>query len=122
MQSIAISDFFGIGIERINDLKATYKVYKDRLPKGFIPIARTEGGNIVCLSRHNGSLFFWDHDIELLNEDIDFKYFIPIANNFVDFLNMIKPADSEDLDVYEIEEVWVDPDFLEEMKKSGLLN
>ncbi|KQL34443.1 SMI1/KNR4 family protein [Psychrobacillus sp. FJAT-21963] len=25
MQSIAISDFFGIGIERINDLKATYK-------------------------------------------------------------------------------------------------
>ncbi|KQL34444.1 hypothetical protein AN959_15750 [Psychrobacillus sp. FJAT-21963] len=67
-------------------------------------------------------MFFWDHDIELLNEDIDFKYLIPIANNFVDFLNMIKPDDSEDLDGYEVEEVWVDPDFLEEMKKSGLLN
>ena len=123
MKTIAISDFFGIGIERINDLKATFEVYKDRLPKGFIPIARTEGGNIVCLSRHNGSLFFWDHDTELLNEDIGYKYLLPIANNFVDFLNMIKPDNSvEDLDGYEVEEVWVDPDFLEEMKKSGQLN
>ena len=123
IQSIAITDFFGIGVEKINDLKGEFEVYKDRIPKGYIPIGRTEGGNIVCLSGQNGSLFFWDHEMEFLNEDIGNKNLLPIANNFVDFLNMIKPDNTvEDLDGYVVEEVWVDPGFLEEMKKSGLLN
>lgn len=91
MQAISITDFFGIGVEEINDLMVNFEVYKDRIPKGYIPIGGTEGGNIVCLSAQNGSLFFWDHDMELLNEHIGSKKNLPIANNFVVFQTMIKP-------------------------------
>ncbi|MCM3724619.1 SMI1/KNR4 family protein [Neobacillus cucumis] len=115
--SIAITDLFGIGIEKINDLKTNFKIYKEIIPKGYIPIARTEGGNLVCLAGDNGHLFFWDHEID----DIENKDLLPIANNFEDFLEMIKSVTGEDLEDYEVEEVWVDPDFLAEMKKNGLL-
>lgn len=120
MHSISITDFFGIGVEEINDLMAIFEIYKERIPQGFIPIGGTEGGNIICLSCKNGSLIFWDHELELLDENL-IKNNLPIANNFIEFQNMIKPFKGEDLDGYEVEEVWIDPDFLEEMKKNGLL-
>ncbi|WP_028391112.1 SMI1/KNR4 family protein [Bacillus cihuensis] len=119
--SISISDFFGIGIEKINDLKENFKVFKERIPKGYIPIARTEGGNLVCLDGDNGHLFLWDHENECQNDYIENKNLLPIANHFEDFLKMIKSYSGEDLEGYEVEEVWVDPDFLAEMKKNGLL-
>ncbi|NGY89473.1 hypothetical protein F3K44_01540 [Bacillus megaterium] len=44
-----------------------------------------------------------------------------VAPSFEDFLQMIKPYDPEedDLDGYEGEEVWMDPDFLKELKEKG---
>ncbi|MDQ1143852.1 hypothetical protein QE429_000679 [Bacillus sp. SORGH_AS 510] len=121
ISSVAITDFFGIDVMKINDLVANFKVYKDRIPKGYIPIARTEGGNIVCLAGDNGHLFFWDHENEFQNDDIENKKLLPLANNFENLLQMMKSVTDEDLEDYEVEEVWVDPEFLAELKKNGLL-
>jgi hypothetical protein len=36
---------------------------------------------MVCLTGDNGHLFFWDHENEFQNDDIENKNLLPIANN-----------------------------------------
>jgi len=123
IESFILSSFFGTRLEDINDLLSCYDTFESRIPKGSIPIGRDVGGNIVCLNLNReryGYIFFWDHDIELEFEDneMEIQDLYYVAPSFDDFLHMIKPYDPEedDLDGYEIEEVWIDPDFLKELK------
>lgn len=91
--------------------------YKERVPNGNLPICRVEGGSIVCLNIHNESINFWDHDTELIDENIySANPLIKVANSFTDFLNVIKPYDhDEGLGDYKVEDVWIDPDFFKEI-------
>lgn len=115
IKSFTVTDFFGINNEQINDLNSQYKVYKKRIPKGNIPICRTEGGNIVCLNINNGSVYLWDHDVELINNDVESLLYV--AKNFEEFLKLMKPYEQEEnLDDYKVEDVWIDPNFLNEVK------
>jgi hypothetical protein len=117
--------FFGTDLEPIYDLFSCLKVYKGRIPNGCVPIARDAGGNLVVLNLSNnkyGYVFFWDHEEELMYEetgmDLDDLYFI--APSFNEFLNMIRPYNVEEnnneLSEYKVKEVWIDPDFLKELK------
>lgn len=129
IESFNVSSFFGTRLEDINDLLSCYDTFEGRIPKGSIPIGRDVGGNIVCLNLNReeyGYIFLWDHDIELEFEDneMEIQDLYYVAPSFEDFLQMIKPYDPEedDLDGYEGEEVWIDPDFLKELKEKGLLD
>jgi len=45
--------------------------YKDRIPKGVLPIGCDSFGNLVLLdvcSKSPGSVYFWDHEEESMNE------------------------------------------------------
>ncbi|MEH7609006.1 SMI1/KNR4 family protein [Priestia megaterium] len=125
IESFILSSFFGTRVEDINDIISCYDTFENRIPKGCVPIGRDVGGNIVCLNLNRkgyGYIFLWDHDIELEFEDNEMEtqdlYYV--APSFDDFLQMIKPYNPEedDLDGYEVEEVWIDPDFLKELKDS----
>jgi hypothetical protein len=119
IENISVSEFFGTGLEDYNDLIEQYKLYSKRLPSDYIPIARAEGGNIICINIKNQKIFLWDHDSELIEEEhLKDSSLILIANSFSHFLNNIEEYDfEEELEGYEVEEVWIDPDFLEELKK-----
>ncbi|PEA35649.1 SMI1/KNR4 family protein [Priestia megaterium] len=128
IESFNLSSFFGTRLEDINNLLSCYDTFESRIPKGSIPIGRDLGGNIICLNLNRegyGYIFLWDHDIELEFEDneMEIQDLYYVAPSFEDFLQMIKPYDPEedDLDGYEGEEVWIDPDFLKELKAKGLL-
>ncbi|WP_047984683.1 SMI1/KNR4 family protein [Ornithinibacillus californiensis] len=118
IKSFSVTDFFGVNKMNINDLKSQYIIYKERIPSGNIPICRVEGGNIVCLNIDNGLISLWDHDTELMNENLlSTNSLIEVAVNFEEFLGLMKPYHHEDdLDDYKVEEVWIDPDFLKELK------
>jgi hypothetical protein len=118
IKSFSVTDFFGVNNVKINDLKSQYETYKERIPRGNIPICRAEGGNIVCLNIDNGFISLWDHDTELMNEDaISINSLLKVARSFEDFLSLMKPYDQEDdLNDYKVEDVWIDPDFLKELK------
>jgi len=99
-ESISINFFSGVGLDYNNNLLTQYSVFKDRIPKNYLPIARAEGGNKVCIctklsSPYFGKIFLWDHDTEHL---------FHLANSFVEFLNIIKSYDppEEELDGYTI--------------------
>lgn len=118
IKSFSVTDFFGVNNVKINDLKSQYETYKERIPSGNIPICRVEGGNIVCLNIDNGSISLWDHDTELMNEDVlSTNSLLKVAKNFEEFFNLMKPYHHEDdLDDYKVEDVWIDHDFLNELK------
>ncbi|MEK3755985.1 SMI1/KNR4 family protein [Shouchella clausii] len=118
IKSFSVTDFFGINNAKINDLRSQYETYKERIPSRNIPICRAEGGNIVCLNIDNGLISLWDHDTELMNEDfLPTNSFLKVASSLEEFLSFIKPYDHEDaLDDYKVEDVWIDPDFLKELK------
>jgi hypothetical protein len=43
------------------------RLYDERVPAEFLPIADDLGGNLYCLGvrgEHRGSVFFWDHEME----------------------------------------------------------
>lgn len=117
-----LTSFYGTDLEPVNDIYSRFKTFEGRVPNGCVPIASDAGGNLVVLNLSNskyGYVFFWDHEEELMYEDagMNLDDLFLIAPSFNEFLNMIKPDHiEEDLRRYEVKEVWVDPDFLKEIK------
>ncbi len=118
IKSFSVTEFFGINNVKINDLKSQYICYNERIPRSNLPICRVEGGNIICLNIDNGLISLWGHDSELLNENVmSIKSLIKVARSFEGFISLIEPYDQEnDLKDYRVEDVWVDFDFLKEIK------
>ncbi len=117
-----IDVFFGIGLKNeLNDLRRIITVFKDRIPSHYLPIASTEGGNLICLSLlgNIGEIYFWDHEEESEEgEEATSKNMYKIASNFTSFLELIKKFDSSKIELKEedIISTWIDPDFLKEIQ------
>ncbi|MFD1337148.1 SMI1/KNR4 family protein [Oceanobacillus iheyensis] len=120
IESFSITEFFGIGISAINDLKYQFEMYKERIPNRNLPICRVEGGNVVCMNIDHETISLWDHDTELIDNDtLSVKSLIKVANGFEEFLSIIKPYD-QDVDEYKVNDVWIDPDFIKELNKERM--
>lgn len=120
--SISITSFLGVGLESYDNIIEQYNLLKGRIPKGCVPIANTEGGNVICINLNSqmyGYIFLWNHEEEVLYDynEIKLSNLYLIANSFEEFLNTILPYNSEDDDLgdYEVQEVWVDSEFLKEL-------
>lgn len=112
-EGFMIDTFYGITQDRLTNLNDNLDVYDDRIPGGYVPIAYTEGGNLVCMSPVDQSIVYWDHDDDLLIDE-EKTGLLPIAESFEAFLEMIEPYDGSDVDLsgYTVRSVWIDPDFL----------
>lgn len=87
-------------------------------PKKFLPFAYASGGNYVCLSikeREFGVVYFFDHEVPGV------KALIKIALSLSKFLDVLRPFSVDDvkLDPNDVGEVWIDPDFLKQIKDEG---
>jgi hypothetical protein len=72
--------FFGIGYPlECYDILWNIDVYGDRIPKGHIPIATTEGSDMICLSPSE-EVVYWD----------GYKYAVfPVARTFEEFVALL---------------------------------
>lgn len=87
-------------------------------PKKFLPFAYASGGNYVCLSikeREFGVVYFFDHEVPGM------KALTKIAPSLSNFLDVLRPfsVDDVELDPNDVGEVWIDPDFLKQIKGEG---
>jgi cell wall assembly regulator SMI1 len=86
--------FFGINNSRHYDLRRNYRVYQDRIPTNFLPIAADPGGNLICLAvagEDRGTVYFWDHDYEALEDEVaNYENVYFIANSFTELLNSLR--------------------------------
>jgi hypothetical protein len=65
--------FFNVGTGDAIDLAREYKVFRDRVPAGLLPIGSDPGGNLICLAckgKRKGQVFFWERAFEA-DEDED---------------------------------------------------
>lgn len=62
---ISIRYFLGTTGETYSDLEWNYDCFLGRMPEKCVPIAETEGGDLICMSLQSGSfgkVYYWDHD------------------------------------------------------------
>ena len=120
-EMVDVSEFLGVGVANDFDLVEVYSIYQARIPDGFLPVAQTEGGNLILLSASEGDqgVYFWDHEEELEDEDgeaVAPDASEPIASSFSELLarlNTPPPAPEAKGRV-----LWADPDFLREIEGS----
>lgn len=83
--------FLGTDESESNSFTAYLKIYKNRIPRNFFPIASDPGDNLICISvrgSDQGSIYFWDYEGETeSNGASDYSNIIPIADSFEEFLN-----------------------------------
>jgi hypothetical protein len=102
---IGVDDFLGV-----DGLLDTVRRLGSRLRGDVVPIADAEGGNLVCMSCQDGSIWFWDHELE------DTDPLSRIADSLDVFLTMLRPFDIGNVEFTEEEKSgWVNPELLREM-------
>ena len=109
------------GVNEFIELKKIDEViyiYKNRIPNSVLPIAHSEGGNLVCLGidkKNFDDVFFWDHEGEKLDENKEpsITNLYLISKSFGEFLKKLKPFDMSSvvLKPGQVKKVWIDPDF-----------
>jgi hypothetical protein len=122
-KQISVNYFFGLDLKvRTNELNYALSVFNNRIPKGYIPIASAEGGNLICinLASDTNTIYFWNHEEESEEgEEPTIKNMYKIADNFTNFLEMLEKFDASKVKVKKDDVVssWIDPEFLKEIQK-----
>ena len=92
--------------------------WADRIPAGFIGIADSAGGNLICLSlrpQDHGTVYFWDHGLEAEDGEVaDMSNMVLVAHSFAQFIDALRPVDISQVPESE-GTAWVDPEFAREL-------
>jgi hypothetical protein len=87
-----VTEFFGVGQSPNDDLVTENRRYDGRLPGNFLAIAGAGGGNLICLSLNDGSVYFWDHENEASEgEEADYSNVTKLASSFGEFIQRLEP-------------------------------
>lgn len=113
-QKARINVFYGFSRDgKYYDLRDTLAMYASRLPNAFLPIAEDPGGNQICLSCSDGSIWFWDHEHREYSSD-----------NLDLMIRELERAGYElaNRDLHEIIRAWQQHQTIETHKPDGLTN
>jgi hypothetical protein len=104
-----VEEYLGVGLSGDSDLVAVYSEYRDRVPAHLLPVAHAPGGNLICLSLQDGSVWFWDHEGEAdpgqpARED----NVTQVADGFDAFASRLAPPDQDGPEP-RVREVVLDP-------------
>jgi hypothetical protein len=88
----SVAQFFGMSNDEWRDLVTANTIYGERLPAGFLAIGGAAGGNLICLELESGSIYFWDHEQEAMdNEAPSTDNMECLASSLREFLKSLKP-------------------------------
>ena len=87
-----IRHFFGRSAEPWQDLAAVNDFYDGRLAPGHLAVADADGGNLVCMDRVSGHIFYWDHETHDRGDDPDAdEPPLELASSLAAFLEALQP-------------------------------
>ncbi|MDP9072483.1 MAG: SMI1/KNR4 family protein [Actinomycetota bacterium] len=116
--NLGVTDFFGVGSFDDVALLRERVEYQDRVPPWLLPVAETEGGNLICIAlegEDTGAVYFWFHEGESdEGEPPATDNLYRLANSFKEYLAGLRP-DVEQSHGAPPTAVWVDPDFEKEL-------
>ena len=85
----SISWFFALYDGEYSNITTEFKYSREKIPDELLPIARDDGGNIICLGiqgDYYGKLYYWTTNYSFWGEE-DLNYIYLISNSFTDFIN-----------------------------------
>ena len=91
-----VNDFNGLVPGAYNDLERHYGALRDKLPRGFVPVADDPGGNAVLIGTigdTQGKIYWWDHEAQPYERGDELAMYpniYPVAEDFDEFLRMLK--------------------------------
>jgi len=113
----SITEFFGLCKSENSDILEVSNTFYNRVPVTVLPIARAEGGNLICLEKNTGQIFFWDHEEEAEDgHEPTYGNMLMLASSFTEFLEQIKPYEPETIDPEMVISVKKKPGFSEKFK------
>ncbi|BDR57651.1 SMI1/KNR4 family protein [Xylocopilactobacillus apicola] len=71
-------------------LSYLYGMFSQRMPKGYIPIGRDPGGNLILINLDSGKIYFWDHEFEPEEDELDTRNIYYINDGFNDFIECLE--------------------------------
>ena len=115
-----VTDFLGVGAFDDAGLLQAQETYHDRVPQWLLPVAETEGGNLVLIALSGddaGAVYFWDHEREAdEGEPPTTENLQRLADSFDDYVAGLRHGPPpEGLGAPPVS-VWVDPEFLKELR------
>lgn len=107
VDEIDVSSFFGILDQQdYGDLRYMRDLMIDRVPDNMLPIADSEGGNMVLLSLRPdtyGQVFYWDHERESNEgEPPTFSNMVKVNRSFKKFVEDLHPPEPETLPKFKV--------------------
>lgn len=83
--------FLGTDQAESNNLIDYLRIYKNRIPQNFFPIASDSGDNLIGIAvsgADRGKIYFWDYEQENDSDEApDYSNLILISDDFDDFIN-----------------------------------
>ncbi len=115
-----VTDFLGVGPYDNAGLLQAQETYRDRVPAWLLPVAETEGGNLILIALSGddaGAVYFWDHEQEAEEgEPPTTDNLHRLADSFDDYLGELRHGQPpDDLGAPPVSG-WVDPEFLKELR------
>lgn len=99
----AVDEYLGVGLSGDSDLIAVYADYRDRVPAHLLPVGHAPGGNLICLSLRDGSVWFWDHEREAEpGEAARDDNVTRVAESFEEFTSRLVPPEGPEPTVREV--------------------
>ena len=96
-ESSSVDGFFYLTNDYNYSILENYKIYKDRIPENFFPIADDPFGNLILISVKNADrdkIYFWDHEMEVDDgETPDYSNLTLIADSFDEFIEGLYSID-----------------------------
>lgn len=91
-EDFEVRHFFGRSAEPWQDLAAVNDFYDGRLAPGHLAVADADGGNLVCMDRVSGHIFYWDHETHDRGDDPDADDPpLELASSLAAFLEALQP-------------------------------
>lgn len=74
-------------------------------PKNMLPFAEATGGNLIYMDAADGTIYFWDHEVDSGD--------VRIADSFDKFLRMLEKFDINQIKLKpgQVKRIWGDPNF-----------
>lgn len=96
-----INYFFGFSENKYQDFFHNYSAYFNRMPPELFPIASVDGGNLLCMDKEDGSIYYWFHEENDWGLEENKERPLKIASNLNELIEVL--IESENPTVLEIE-------------------
>jgi len=85
--------FFGHTEEKYKDFLHNYNTYLHRMPNEILPIASIDGGDLLCIDKNNGHIYYWFHEENDWGIEDNEVWPKKVADNLDEFLNSLTAAE-----------------------------